>query len=97
MGNLESLCVEALKTTATSFRLGMEGQGSENLIKLIDLLTPLVQDSDSPHREQMNTVLAELFAAQSRKDYIYVADLLEYQLSKWLTGCERGNTSHGRQ
>jgi len=97
MDDFELPCIEALKAAAAAFRLGMEGKASENLVELIDLLTPLIQNPTYPHREKMNTVLAELLAAQSQKDYLYAADLLEYELSKWLIGCERGNTTHGRQ
>jgi len=96
MDNSERLCLEALKAAASAFRLGIEAQASENLVEFIDLLTPLVQNPIYPYREEMNTVLAELLAAQSRKDYLYVADLLEYELAKCLIGCERGNTTHGR-
>lgn len=74
-----------LKATADAFRLGMEGLASENLIKVIDLLAPLVQDPSWPNREEMNGVLAELLDAQSRKDYLRAADLLEYRLAAWLT------------
>jgi hypothetical protein len=96
MDNSEQQCLEALKATASAFRLGMEAQASENLVELIDLLTPVVQNPVYPYREKMNTVLADLLCAQSRKDQLYVADLLEYELPKWLIGCERGNTTHGR-
>lgn len=97
MENSELLCLEALKATAAAFRLGMEAQASENLVELIDLLTPLVQNPVHPYREKMNTVLAELLAAQSRKDYLYAADLLEYELSKSLIRGKRGNALHERR
>jgi hypothetical protein len=72
---------QMLKTAADAFRLGMEGQASKNLIKVIDFLTPLIQDSTWPNREEKNIMLSELLEAQSRKDYLRVADLLEYELS----------------
>jgi hypothetical protein len=96
MDNSDPVCLEALKAAAAAFRLGMEGQASENLVELIGLLTPLLQNPTYPHREKMNKMLAELLAAQSRKDYLYAADLLEYELPKWLVGYERGNTTHGK-
>jgi hypothetical protein len=97
MENAEQLCFEALKAAAAAFRLGMEGQASENLVEFIDLLIPLIQDPNYSHREAMNAVLGELLAAQARKDYLHAADLLEYELSRGLIGCEGGNTTHGRK
>lgn len=80
--------IQILKTTADAFRLGMEGQASENLVKLIDLLMPMFQDPAWSNREGKNRILEELLAAQSRKDYLYAADLLEYEVSRWFTGFE---------
>ena len=97
MDHAELLCFEALKAAASAFRLGMEGQASEDFTECLDLLKPIIQDFEYAHLEAMNAVLVELFAAQSRKDYLYVADLLEYELSKWLPGRERGNVAHERE
>lgn len=82
---------QMLKTTAEAFRLGMEGRASENLIKLIDLLAPLVQDPAWPNRKEMNSLLAELLDAQSRKDYLYAADLLEYRMTEWFMPGEKAS------
>ena len=97
MDNSEVPSSDALRATVAAFRLGMEAQASENLLKVIDFITPLVQNPIYQHRKNMNAVLTELLAAQMRKDYLYAADLLEYELTKWLTGCERGKRTYGRQ
>lgn len=67
---------------ARAFRLGMEGQASENLIEFIDRYShQLGSRTISPgEMEGIAAVLGELFEAQARKDYLYLADLLEYRL-----------------
>jgi hypothetical protein len=85
-----------LKATADAFRLGMEGMASEDLIKVIDLLAPLVQDPAWLNRENRNRILGKLLEAQSRNDYLRAADLLEYEISKWFINHERGNVTHGK-
>jgi hypothetical protein len=85
-----------LKSTADAFRLGMEGLASEDLRKVIDLLVPLVQDPAWSNRENTNRIFGELLEAQSRKDYLRAADLLEYEISKWFINYEKGNVTHGK-
>jgi len=82
---------QMLKTTADAFRLGMEGLANENLIKVIDLLVSLVQDPAWPNREEKNIIFAELLDAQSRKDYLRIADLLEYKASRWFIDRDEGS------
>lgn len=75
-------CREALKSAATAFRLGMEGQASQDLVRFIDSFLPVLQDPDrAADCKEINPLLNEVLAAQSRKDYLRVADLLEYEVS----------------
>ncbi|MBW2011270.1 MAG: hypothetical protein JRI32_06420, partial [Deltaproteobacteria bacterium] len=79
-------CREALKSAATAFRLGMEGQAGQDLVRFIDGFLPVLQD---PHRldcKEITPLLNEVLAAQSRKDYLRVADLLEYEVSLLIEG-----------
>ena len=85
MADSEVTLIKALKATTAAFRLGMEGQASQNLIELIDFLIPLIQEPSFPNREEMNRLLSELLAAQSRKDYLRAADILEYEIAGWIT------------
>lgn len=85
MTNSEISPISALKNSVVAFRLGMEGQASRNLIELIDFLAPVIQEPDFPSREEMNRLLGELLSAQSRKDYLRAADLLEYEIARWIT------------
>jgi hypothetical protein len=63
----------------------MEGQASQNLVEFIDFLASMIQEPCFPNREKMNRLLGELLAAQSRKDYLRAADLLEYEVARWIT------------
>lgn len=82
---LESL----LQKTAEAFRLGAEAQGSEGLVALIDGLPALLEQVPGDATACLNQVLSAMLAAQSRKDYLYLADLLEYELPAILAPCPR--------
>lgn len=74
-----------LGKTVMAFRLGMEGQGSQNFVEVIDFITPFIQNPNCPDRKNISILLSGLLDAQSRRDYLYLADLLEYRLSYWIT------------
>jgi hypothetical protein len=81
MTEKKTFCREALKSAATAFRLGMEGQASQDLVRFIDVFLPVLQDPNRADCKEINRLLNEVLAAQSRKDYLRVADLLEYEVS----------------
>lgn len=74
-----------VRSTAAAFRLGMEGQGSEGLVALIDALPGLLKSLPVDFAVRLNQLLATMLAAQGRKDYLYLADLLEYELLGFLS------------
>lgn len=65
---------------AKAFRLGMEGQASEWFIALIDLLPEFLQTATAADFNRWQPLLAHMVIAQDGKDYLYLADLLEYNL-----------------
>ena len=69
---------EVVRGSAEAYRVGMSAQGSEGLIALIDSLPSIVQSSNEA--ETLNTVLTAILEAQARKDHLYLADLLDYEL-----------------
>ena len=73
-------CSDALKSAARLFRLGMEGQASENLVKFIDAFMPTLVGAAQEQIGQFSSLLNEIITAQARKDYLRVADLLEYEI-----------------
>ncbi len=80
MGRLQT----ALQETTEAFRLGMEGLASERLTQLIDLWSADLKSFPEETLMQLNSHFNELFAAQSRKDFLYVADLLQYEITPLL-------------
>lgn len=72
---------ELVLSTATAFRLGMEAQASESLVALIDFLPQALQAGNGVDPVRLNSLMASMFAAQSRRDYSYLADLLQYELA----------------
>ena len=77
---------QMILSTAISFRLGMEAQASEGLVALIDALPQVLADCSEIDTARLNLILATMLAAQSRKDYIYLADLLQYELASQFNG-----------
>lgn len=67
-------------STVESYRRGMEAQGSESLVALIDVLSALLQSFGSIDSGAFSQVLTAMFAAQERKDCLYLADLLQYEM-----------------
>jgi len=76
----------------SSLRLGMEAQGSEELICCIDLLAGRLTMLPAEQAVTMQQILEEIFAAQTRKDYLLVADLLEYEIAPLLQQLESQRT-----
>ncbi len=63
-----------------AFRLGMEGKGSDAMMRLMDCMAPLLE-SNAAHLGTDDAELLNLIAeAQQRGDNIFVADLLEYMI-----------------
>jgi len=73
-----------LDAAVVAFRVGMEASGSERLAGFIDCLTRQIVMYPPQVIAELQPLLNELMAAQARRDYTFVADLLEYPLSTLL-------------
>ena len=88
----EEHCRELLNAAIGCFRLGMEGLGNEHLIGFIDAIQLVSSRFPSENIQRINPILNEVVLAQARKDYLFVADLLEYgnivpaDPSSWVVG-----------
>ena len=71
-----------LHSAIRSFRLGLEAQANSDLVKLIDVLAPYMEANATKMGKVEVELLNEIFAAQSRGDVLYLADLLEYEFPK---------------
>jgi len=78
---MTSLLVMKVQRTANVFRLGMEGKGGQLFSELIDELFNIVLTLPSGESlVNFNTLLQNMIQAQLRADYLYLADLIEYEL-----------------
>ena len=80
MNNDKEKCRQQISETANYFRLGMEAQASDSMVAFIDAFVPLLQGGALVGAHLVQGVLTELLQAQSRKDYLRVADILEYEI-----------------
>ena len=69
-------------TTANYYRLGMEAQGGESMVILIDAMPSLIKFNESIDDVVINQLLSIMFSAQLRKDYLFLADCLQYRLTE---------------
>lgn len=74
----------ALEPTCRAFRLGMEGEGSEHLVSLIDSISVLMANASQDAIMQLSSLLTETLGAIERKDYLWAADMLEYEIAPLL-------------
>ena len=64
--------------TVKAFRLGQESQGGGATVNFMDCLASLLEANSKMFAQDEVEFLDEIFAAQQRGDYIFVADLLGY-------------------
>jgi len=74
----------ALESTCRAFRLGMEGEGSEQLVLLIDSISVLMAAASQDAIVRLSQLLTETLGAIERKDYLWAADMLEYEIAPLL-------------
>lgn len=77
---------QLLITAVESFRVGREAQGSEALMGLMDRLDPLLKHHAATLTSIDVALVNAIVKAQARGDFIYVADLLEYELPQCKLG-----------
>jgi hypothetical protein len=74
----KSVCDIYRVEAVEAFRLGMEGKGSDALMRLMDCLAPVLEANGDLLGSNEVELLNHIVAAQQRGDYIFVADLLEH-------------------
>ncbi|MDH5231331.1 MAG: hypothetical protein OEZ58_23900 [Gammaproteobacteria bacterium] len=75
---------QQIATTANYFRMGMEAMASDSFVKLVESLLTSSNTQNTETAAQLNFILSEIIAAQQRCDYLYIADLLQYELQPLL-------------
>jgi hypothetical protein len=77
--------LESIHRASNLFRIGAEGEGSRALLDILKTITDFVQDHSVQTAladQQSLVLLNDIALAQARGDFLYVADLLEYELPK---------------
>lgn len=72
---------ENLTDAASAFRLGREGEASEALTALIDVLVATLPQVSPKDLASLTVLLPAILEAQNRQDFLHIADLLEYRLA----------------
>lgn len=80
MNNAELIAL--VKNTAAQFRLGHEASASIGLRKVIDTLQQLLQQQALP--ATVTNVFPQMLSSQERRDWLGLADSLEYELLEQL-------------
>ncbi|MDO6524962.1 hypothetical protein [Motilimonas sp. 1_MG-2023] len=66
--------------TCQSFRLAQEAKGNHFYTQLIDALEANLPKLAADKAAYLNQILPPLFAAQSRRDTLFLCDILEYEI-----------------
>ena len=65
------------------FRIGAEGEGSRGLLEILSVIAATIETGKKTHidiKPEDLSLFNNIVQAQERGDFIYVADLLEYEL-----------------
>ena len=76
-------CRAALDDTVRHFRLGMEAAGNESFVGFVDALMGVLANP-KPEDEALAAWFPEIVSAQERGDFLRVADLLEFEVRRFL-------------
>lgn len=73
--------MELLAEAVLAFRLGMEGLAGNRLARFIDTLQRVLAALPPVALARTLPLLQQVLAAQQRRDFVQVADLLQYELA----------------
>tara|TARA_R110000787_G_scaffold43118_4_gene105811 strand:- start:8233 stop:8508 length:276 start_codon:yes stop_codon:yes gene_type:complete len=77
--------IEAINETVTFIRQGQTGYTGATLNKTFRLLEALAQSLPQGKIAELAPILAVMHDAQQRKDMVYIADILQYEIVKIIT------------
>lgn len=86
-----------LKATTRAFRLGLEGYGSERLTDLIDSIGRRLTELPGESLQKLNPLLENVFNAIARRDYLWAADLFDYEIMPLLSDSADAETSQAHK
>ncbi|MFO6421847.1 hypothetical protein [Motilimonas sp. KMU-193] len=62
------------------FRLGHEARANQRYGQLLEILTTQHDQLEANQASHLNQILPPMLAAQSRRDNLFLADILEYEI-----------------
>ncbi len=65
---------------ANCLRLGREAEANQQLTAFIDHLAKTITEEVLQNNPRLPTLLAEMLDAQQKRDFLRLADILQYQL-----------------
>jgi len=72
--------ISALEEAIELLRMGMEGEGNARLVQFLDGFLANSDEASLLTGAKLLIVLQKIVEAQSRGDFLWVADLLEYEV-----------------
>lgn len=73
---------ELWRSVVLSFRLGLEARAHHQMVALMDAMLPFMEANVGKMGPPEVALIKQLLAAQGRGDFLYLADLLEYELPR---------------
>ncbi len=70
------------KTIANHLRIGQEAKANEQLTIFIDNITNTLTEKTLLEKPQLTALFAEMLDAQQKRDFLRLADIIQYQLLK---------------
>ena len=74
--NWKHQALEASLAAARAWRLGLEAQASDHIVSVVDAFG----EAPASVAAGLDKIFGEILKAQGRRDFIRVADLLEFEL-----------------
>jgi hypothetical protein len=76
------MLADKLIRTANLLRCGHEGAANESLAEVYELLLALPAQLSSQQLEWLKQLFPVMYDAQKRRDWIFLADILQYEVIK---------------
>ncbi len=77
-----------LEATTSAFRIGLEGQGNEQLTALIDAIGQRLPLLPAERLPRLTPLLENALNAIARRDYLWAADMLDYEIRPLVSSSE---------
>ena len=74
-----------LDDASKAFRLGMDAYASTLLTKIIDNIMNIIkEDMQNNELKDFSALIQDIMESQNRADYLYLADLLDFELRRYI-------------